>query len=266
MKKPPSVRKGEKDTTPQSTPRNSKAKAGKAPAKATGSIGKKSGLESVIEEPVASPTTKTKEPASTVDADGKKIEYLTKELLARQPLDEKSRNALAKKAGPPKQEVNFVRNENHRPVGRADGLTPSRHERVPPSHIVLMFNCFEASFSLIAGDIGTMPESDTLDLRSLTSGKVLGRIKITPEKGETPAAPRAGSMLLSRPFLPLPLPPGRPTDVCAAEAAVRRVSLALGRGARLWHWGGAAGGGGGGSGVALATGRRVVTWGGVGMG
>ena len=62
-------------------------------------------------------------------------------------------------------------------------MVPSRHERVPPSQIVLMFNCFEASFTLLAGDISSLPESDTTDLRSLTSGKVLGRVKITPEKG-----------------------------------------------------------------------------------
>ena len=90
---------------------------------------------------------------------------------------------LIKKCGPPKQEVHFERNENHRPIGRPDELSPSRHERVPPSCIVLMFNCFEASFDLAYGDIATLPESDTSDLRSLTSGKVLGRVKVTPEKG-----------------------------------------------------------------------------------
>jgi hypothetical protein len=46
-----------------------------------------------------------------------------------------------------------------------------------------MFNCFEASFELLHGDLSTLPEAETTELRSLTSGKVLGRIKITPEKG-----------------------------------------------------------------------------------
>ena len=36
---------------------------------------------------------------------------------------------------------------------------------------------------MVNGDIASLPESDTIDLRSLTSGKVLGRVKITPEKG-----------------------------------------------------------------------------------
>ena len=113
----------------------------------------------------------------------KKIDFLTEELMGRKPLDEKSREALAKKCGPPKQEVHHERNEGHRPIGRLDELAPSRHERVPPSCIVLMLNCFESSFDLVAGDISTLPESETSDLRSLTSGKVLGRVKITPEKG-----------------------------------------------------------------------------------
>merc|ERR1712185_339041 len=113
----------------------------------------------------------------------KKIDFLTDEMMSRKPLDEKSREALFKKCGPPKQEVHHERNESHRPIGRPDELAPSRHERVPPSCIVLMFNCFESTFDLTAGDISTLPEAETSDLRSLTSGKVLGRVKITPEKG-----------------------------------------------------------------------------------
>jgi len=171
------------DTTPKSTPRKGKAKTTKTSKD-------KSSLPGISEEEVAVPaSTKSPEkdiPTSTYIGD-KKIEYLSKELLSRQPLDEKARKALFKKCGEAKQEVNFERNENRRPVGRADGLTPSRHERVPPMEIVLMFNCFEASFTLAAGDLATLPESETLDLRSLTSGKVLGRIKVTPEKGNTPS-------------------------------------------------------------------------------
>jgi len=118
-----------------------------------------------------------------VGAEKRKFEYLTDELMSRKPLDDKSREALLKKCGAPKQEIKKDRNEGHRPIGRPDELAPSRHERVPPSCIVLMFNAVEASFELAAGDISTLPEADTTDLRSLTSGKVLGRVKITPEKG-----------------------------------------------------------------------------------
>ena len=123
------------------------------------------------------------EAGTTLGPNQKKIEFFTEELLARKPLDAKARDALVKKSGPPKQEVQFERNENHRPIGRADELTPSRHERIPPANIVLMFNCFEASFQLLHGDLSTLPEADTSELRSLTSGKSLGRVKITPEKG-----------------------------------------------------------------------------------
>ena len=110
-------------------------------------------------------------------------------------MDDKAREALIKKCGPSKQEVHFERNESHRPIGRPDELSPSRHERVPPSCIVLMFNCFESSFDLVFGDITTLPESDTTDLRSLTSGKILGRVKITPEKGRHAAAARTSQRL-----------------------------------------------------------------------
>ena len=171
------------DTTPKSTPRKGAGKVEKKKPKGN-SLGGIDEEASNITATQASAATNEKEP-TTVYIGDRKIEYLSKELLARQPLDEKARKALLKKCGQAKQDVNFERNENRRPVGRADGLTPSRHERVPPREIVLMFNCFEASFTLIAGDISTLPESDTLDLRSLTSGKVLGRIKVTPEKGKT---------------------------------------------------------------------------------
>ena len=59
---------------------------------------------------------------------------------SRKPLEAKLRDALVKKCGPATQEVNFVRNEAKPPVGRADDLAPSRHERVPPQRLVLMFN------------------------------------------------------------------------------------------------------------------------------
>ena len=90
----------------------------------------------------------------------KKIKFFTEDLLNRKPLDEKTREALVHKcgAGPPKQEARFLRNENKRPVGRPDELAPSRHERVPPGRVVLMFNCFESSFELLHGDLSTLPE------------------------------------------------------------------------------------------------------------
>ena len=132
------------------------------------------------------PAEKKKADGGPLGPNAKKVEYLSEELLARRPLEAKAHEALAKKAGPPKQEVHFERKENHRPIGRADELTPSRHERIPPTCIVLMFNCFEASFDLAYGDISTLPESDTTELRSLTSGKSLGRVKTTPEKGASP--------------------------------------------------------------------------------
>ena len=101
----------------------------------------------------------------------------------RKPLDPKLRDGLIAKCGPPVQEVHFVRNEAKPPMGRPDELAPSRHERIPPACVVLMFNCFECSFDLGHGDLKTLPESDTTELRSLTSGKVIGRVKIAPEKG-----------------------------------------------------------------------------------
>lgn len=109
----------------------------------------------------------------------------------RKPLDPKLREALVRKCGPPIQDVNFQRNEAKPPPGRTDDLAPSRHERVPPCRIVLMFNCYEASFALTQGDLATLSESETCDVRSLTSGKVLGRVRLSPEKG-TPIEERIG--------------------------------------------------------------------------
>lgn len=96
------------------------------------------------------------------------MQYWTEELLGRKPLDDKLREQLLAKCGKPAQEVSFTRNEAHRPAGRPDESSPSRHERVPPSLVVLLFNCHNASFELIAGDISTLPEAETIDLKSLT--------------------------------------------------------------------------------------------------
>ena len=117
-----------------------------------------------------------------------KDQYLSEELLSRKPLDAKLRDQLASKCGKAQQDVKFTRNEAKRPAGRPEGA-PSRHERVPPSAVVLMFNGCESSFELIAGDIATLPEAETIDLRSLTSGRSIGRMKIAPEKN-TPVEDR----------------------------------------------------------------------------
>ena len=108
--------------------------------------------------------------------------YLSEELLGRKPLEAKLRDQLAAKCGKAVQEVSFSRNEAHRPAGRADEGSMSRHERVPPSAVVLMFNCHNSSFTLIAGDLSTLPEAETIELKSATSGVSIGRMKIAPEK------------------------------------------------------------------------------------
>ena len=73
----------------------------------------------------------------------KEVEYYTDELLAREPLDAASRDALVKRAGEPRGMVRSVRVEGKRPPGRLDENQGSRHERVPPAAAVLMFNWYE---------------------------------------------------------------------------------------------------------------------------
>lgn len=97
-----------------------------------------------------------------------KVQYWSEELLSRKPLDSKLREQLMQRCGKPQQEVSFTRNEAHRPPGRPDESVASRHERVPPAAVVLMFNCHHASFDLLAGDLSTLPEAETIDLKSLT--------------------------------------------------------------------------------------------------
>ena len=109
---------------------------------------------------------------------------LTEEQMAKQPLEEKAREALLARAGKIAGEgFRVLRDENKRPAGRPDEATVSRHERVPPARVVLMFNCHISSFELLAGDMTTLPEAEVISLKSLTSGKELGRVKIAPEKG-----------------------------------------------------------------------------------
>ena len=70
----------------------------------------------------------------------------------RKPLDPKLRDALIQRCGPAAQEVAFLRNESKPPFGRVDELAPSRHDRIPPACVVIMFNPFESSFELAYGD------------------------------------------------------------------------------------------------------------------
>ena len=70
----------------------------------------------------------------------------------RKPLDPKLRDALIQRCGPAVQEVAFLRNESKPPFGRVDELAPSRHDRIPPACVVIMFNPFESSFELSYGD------------------------------------------------------------------------------------------------------------------
>ena len=116
-------------TTPRvTTPRVSKAKAKGGE--------KNAALEATSDVPV--PVLRKE---AIVDGHyQKEVEYYTDELLARKPLDEATRSALVKKAGTPMQVVSSVRAEGKRPPGRLDENQSSRHERVPPAAVVLMFN------------------------------------------------------------------------------------------------------------------------------
>jgi Leucine-rich repeat (LRR) protein len=164
------------------------AKGAPQPAAAPGKGGK---LATVVEQPSAQQGPKAGTPAVKVinPSSGKKVEYLSEEIMNRKPLAPNLLDALIKKCGPPMQEVKFDRNEAKPPPGRNDDLAPSRHEHVPPCRIVLMFNCFEASFELSYGDISSLPEADMTEIRSLTSGKIIGRVRLSPDKG-TPLAER----------------------------------------------------------------------------
>ena len=88
---------------------------------------------------------------------------------------------VSKKSFEPK-EFRYARNEGHRPSGRPDEM-PSRHVNIKDAGMLLMFNCHRASFELLQGDLGTLPESEALDIKSLVSPATIGRVKIAPEKG-----------------------------------------------------------------------------------
>ena len=166
---------------------------GAPPPAAPAAPGKGGKLATIVEQASAPQGPKAAIPAAkfvTLSSGlQKKVEYLTDEIMNRKPLAPNLFEALSRKCGPPMQEVRFDRNEAKPPPGRQDDLAPSRHEHVPPCRIVLMFNCFEASFELAYGDISTLPEAEMTELRSLTSGKIIGRVRLSPDKG-TPLTER----------------------------------------------------------------------------
>lgn len=121
--------KGAAAETDRPTGAKGTTKANPFAAPVTGKSGAASERPGATEPPPTGGSAATANTKTALGPNAKKIEYLSDELLARKPLDEKSREALAKKAGTAKQEVHFERNENHRPPGRPDELTPSRHEK-----------------------------------------------------------------------------------------------------------------------------------------
>jgi hypothetical protein len=127
----------------------------------------------------------TKDAAAAVPKQSKKreAEYYTEEMLTRGPISPRLIKHLAMKSGPPIQEncIN-VRNESKRPPGRLEETMASRHERVPPATVVLMFNCYESGFQLEYGDISTMPEAEAVEIRSIRSHAVLGVVHIHTSK------------------------------------------------------------------------------------
>ena len=79
-------------------------------------------------------------------------------------------------------EIRYERREPHRPVGRADDFAPSRHEGIAPCMMLVLFNSHRATFELAYGEIRTLPDNASYDLRSLVSHQLLGRVKVAPEK------------------------------------------------------------------------------------
>ena len=123
---------------------------------------------------------------SSARRDGPDYDKMREELKAKVAKAREEVLKLASKRALTDEDVKatrYVRNEAHRPSGRADEM-PSRHRDVAigaPS--ILMFNCNRCSFEVSAGDISTLPDSDAIDIKSLFSHTTLGRVKIPPEKG-----------------------------------------------------------------------------------
>jgi len=199
---------GEKPTqragAPQATPRSKRSKAEKSPdAAAPKSAGKerwqtarkalgkadrsaRPNTESPNAGEQTDPAAKdasTAAPKQPPKLNKKEADYYPVELLNRGPISPRLVEHLAKKCGPPMQEscVN-VRVDSKRPPGRLEETMASRHERVPPATVVLMFNLFEAGFHLEYGDISTIPDAEAVDIRSIRSHAVLGVVHIHPDK------------------------------------------------------------------------------------
>lgn len=81
-------------------------------------------------------------PIVAEDALGRAIEYFSAQQLEGRPLDHTQHESLLRKCGQVKQELQYTRVESRRPPGRVDELAPSRHERVPPGSIALLFNWY----------------------------------------------------------------------------------------------------------------------------
>ena len=124
-----------------------------------------------------------KQPAAKQPKLKKEQEYYPEELLSKGPISPRLIEHLAKKCGPPIQE-NCIKEriDSKRPPGRLEETMPSRHERVPPATVVLMFNCFQSGFQLEHGDLSTVPEAESVEIRSIRSHAVLGLAHISPNK------------------------------------------------------------------------------------
>ena len=176
----PSTRR-ERPETPTGG-KNKKSKAEKSPEPGSKSPGKaKTKAKAEQSSPVTGQDASAAAPKQPKLK--KEAEFYPEELLNRGPISPRILEHLAKKCGPPIQEncVN-VRVDSKRPPGRLEETMASRHERCPPATVVLMFNCFEAGFELEYGDIGTMPEAEAVEIRSIRSQAVLGVVHILPTK------------------------------------------------------------------------------------
>ena len=88
------------------------------------------------------------------------------------------------------------------------------HKKVDPE---------ERTKDLSYGDLTTLPEAETSDLRSLTSGKVLGRVKITPEKGAHARSSAARTACTTRAPRAAPSAHLRICAICAAGAHLQHA-------------------------------------------
>ena len=179
--------KGEKskDAASKGSPNPAKAK-GKPPPPAGETPNSGQGAQAKKGEKGESPAPKGEKgesPAPKQATKKKEKEMWADEMLNRGQISPRLIVHLGKKCGPPIQEhCVYQRIDTKRPPGRLDETYDSRHERVPPAGVVLMFNCFEAGFKLLYGDISTLPEAEAVEIRSIRSHAVLGVAHILPTK------------------------------------------------------------------------------------